>query len=61
MTAEDLVQSANCAFVATGITANSLLQAPQHTPEGWRTSSIVLTARHPGLFVDALPDLRGTR
>jgi fructose-1,6-bisphosphatase II len=58
MTAEDLVRSGDCAFVATGITSNSLLSAPQHTPEGWRTSSIVLTPRHPGLFVDALPDLR---
>jgi len=60
MTAEDLVGSSDCAFVATGITSNSLLPAPERTPEGWRTSSIVLTARHPGLFVDALPELRGT-
>ncbi len=61
MTAEDLVASDDCAFVATGITSNSLLPAPRATPEGWRTSSIVLTRRHPGLFVDALPDVRGTR
>ncbi len=60
MTAEDLVGSTDCAFMATGITPNSLLAAPRQTPQGWRTSSIVLSPRHPGLFVDALPDLRGT-
>ncbi|MDP8938604.1 MAG: class II fructose-bisphosphatase [Actinomycetota bacterium] len=60
MTAEDLVGSTDCAFVATGITNNSLLAAPRQTPQGWRTSSIVMSPRHPGLFVDALPDLRST-
>ena len=59
MSAEDLVGSTDCAFIATGITPNAMLAAPLETPQGWRTSSIVLTPRHPGLFVDALPDLRG--
>jgi len=58
MSAEDLVSSDNCAFVATGITNNSLMAAPRSTPSGWRTTSIVLSPRHPGLFLEALPDLR---
>jgi len=59
MSAEDVVSSANCAFVATGITSNSLMAAPRSTPSGWRTTSIVISPRHPGLFLEALPDLRG--
>jgi fructose-1,6-bisphosphatase II len=57
-TAEDLVGSEDCVFIATGITSNPLLPAPEETPWGWRTHSFVVTPRHPGLFVEALPDLR---
>ena len=58
MTAEDLVRSGDCAFIATGITPNQLLRAPEETPWGWRTHSFVVSPRHPGLFVEALPGLR---
>ncbi len=58
MTAEDLVGSDDCTFIATGITPNALLPAPEETPWGWRTHSIVVTPRHPGLFVEALAGLR---
>ncbi len=58
MTAEDLVRSDDCAFITTGITPNALLPAPEETPWGWRTHSIVVTPRHPGLFVEALAGLR---
>jgi fructose-1,6-bisphosphatase II len=54
MTAEDLVGSDDCTFIATGVTPNVLLPAPEETPWGWRTHSIVVTPRHPGLFVQAL-------
>ena len=59
LTAEDLVRSGDCVFLATGITSNALLPAPEQTPWGWRTHSFVVTARHPGLFVNALPGLSG--
>ncbi len=58
MTTEDLVRSDDCTFIATGITPNALLAAPEETPWGWRTHSIVVTPRHPGLFVEALTGLR---
>ena len=58
MTTEDLVGSDDCTFIATGITPNALLLAPEQTPWGWRTHSIVVTPRHPGLFVEALTGLR---
>ena len=58
MTIEDLVRSDDCAFIATGITPNALLPAPEQTPWGWRTHSILVTPRHPGLFVEALSGLR---
>ena len=58
MTVEDLVGSDDCTFIATGITPNALLPAPEETPWGWRTHSIVVTPRHPGLFVEALAGLR---
>ena len=58
MTAEDLVRSDDCTFIATGITPNALLPAPEETPWGWRTHSILVTPRHPGLFVEALAGLR---
>ena len=58
MTAEDLVGSDDCTFIATGITPNALLAAPEETPWGWRCHSIVVTPRHPGLFVEALTGLR---
>ncbi|MDP1807807.1 MAG: class II fructose-bisphosphatase [Acidimicrobiales bacterium] len=54
LTAEDLVRSGDCVFIATGITSNPLLAAPEETPWGWRTHSFVVTPRHPGLFVEAL-------
>ena len=55
LTAEDLVGSADSAFIATGITANPLIPAPRETPWGWRTHSFLVTPRHPGLFVESLP------
>jgi fructose-1,6-bisphosphatase II len=58
MTADELVRSGDCTFIATGITSNQLLAAPEQTPWGWRTHSFVVTPRHPGLFVEALPELR---
>ena len=58
MTTEDLIRSDDCAFIATGITPNALLPAPEQTPWGWRTHSILVTPRHPGLFVEALTGLR---
>ena len=58
MTVDDLVGSDDCTFIATGITPNALLPAPEETPWGWRTHSIVVTPRHPGLFVEALAGLR---
>lgn len=61
LTVEDLVRSGDCLFIATGITSNPLLPAPEQTPWGWRTHSFVVTPRHPGLFVEALPGLRGSR
>ncbi len=56
----DLVRSGDCLFIATGITSNPLLPAPEQTPWGWRTHSFVVTPRHPGLFVEALPGPRGS-
>ena len=56
LTMDDMVRSADCAFIATGITANPLIPAPEQTPWGWRTHSFVVTPRHPGLFVEALPE-----
>jgi fructose-1,6-bisphosphatase II len=55
LTAEDMVRSGDCAFIATGITPNALLPAPEETPWGWRIHSFVVTPRHPGLFVESLP------
>ena len=55
LTVDDLVRSGDCAFIATGITSNPLLPAAEETLWGWRTHSFVVTTRHPGLFVDALP------
>ena len=55
MSAEDMVRSGDCVFIATGITSNALLPAPERTMWGWRTHSLVVTPRHPGLFVEALP------
>jgi fructose-1,6-bisphosphatase II len=52
---EDLVRSPDCVFIATGITANALLPAPEETPSGWRTHSFLVTPHHPGLMVQALP------
>jgi fructose-1,6-bisphosphatase II len=60
LTVEDLVRSGDCVFIATGITPNPLLPAPEQTPWGWRTHSFVVTPRHPGLFVEALPRLGGS-
>lgn len=37
LTVEDMVRSADCAFIATGVTANPLLPAPEQTAWGWRT------------------------
>ena len=59
LTVEDLVRSEDCVFIATGITPNALLPAPEETPWGWVTHSFVVTPRHPGLFVRALPRLQG--
>ncbi|MGI8808491.1 MAG: class II fructose-bisphosphatase [Acidimicrobiales bacterium] len=59
LTVDDLVRSDDCVFIATGITPNALLPAPEQTPSGWRTHSFVVTPRHPGLFVQALPRLQG--
>jgi fructose-1,6-bisphosphatase II len=59
LTADDLVRSGDCVFIATGITSNQLLPAPEQTPWGWRTHSFVVTPRHPGLFVEALSGRRG--
>jgi fructose-1,6-bisphosphatase II len=57
MTAEDMVRSGDCTFIATGITSNALLAAPEQTPWGWRTHSFLVTPNHPGLFLEALPEL----
>ncbi|MDQ4068310.1 MAG: class II fructose-bisphosphatase [Actinomycetota bacterium] len=58
MTTEDLIRSDDCTFIATGITPNALLPAPEQTAWGWRTHSILVTPRHPGLFIEALTGLR---
>ncbi len=54
LTAEDLVRSGDSVFIATGITSNPLLAAPEETPYGWRTHSFLVTPAHRGLFVEAL-------
>ena len=59
LTVENLVRSDDCVFLATGITSNPLLPAPEETPWGWRTHSFMVTPRHPGLFVWALARLQG--
>ncbi|MDQ6839489.1 MAG: class II fructose-bisphosphatase [Actinomycetota bacterium] len=59
LSVEDLVRSGDCTFIATGITSNPLLPAPEQTPWGWRTHSFVVTPRHPGLVVEALPTTAG--
>ncbi len=59
LTVENLVSSDDCVFLATGITSNPLLPAPEETPWGWRTHSFMVTPRHPGLFVRALARLQG--
>jgi fructose-1,6-bisphosphatase II len=57
LTLDDLVSSADCVFVATAVTASALLDAPEREHKGWRTRSLVVTPRHPALFVDGLhPD-----
>jgi fructose-1,6-bisphosphatase II len=54
LTLEDLVGSPMGAFVATGVTTSALLHAPQPTPWGWRTQSLLVTPKHQSLFVDAV-------
>lgn len=51
---DDLVAGDACAFVATAVTNSTLLHAPQPSPDGWRTSSVIITPRHRSLFVEAL-------
>jgi fructose-1,6-bisphosphatase II len=54
LTLDDLVGSDDCVFVATGVTDTALLSEPHREPKGWRTHSLVVTPRHPALFVEAL-------
>ncbi len=51
---DDLVAHDACAFVATAVTDNTMMPAPQATADGWRTSSVIVTPRHRPLFVQAL-------
>jgi fructose-1,6-bisphosphatase II len=48
----DLVAGDDCVFVATGVTGGTLLGRPEPGPAGWRTSSLLATPDHPGLFVE---------
>jgi len=49
------------ADLALGVGAtHPLLPAPEQTAWGGRTHSFVVTPRHPGLFVEALPGLGGS-
>ncbi len=54
LTLDELVTDPACVFVATGVTSTPLLPAPERAPSGWRTHSLVVTPRHPALFVEAL-------
>jgi fructose-1,6-bisphosphatase II len=60
LTLDDLVASAACTFVATGVTNSALLSAPRPTLSGWRAQSLVITPCHQPLFVDALLPLDAT-
>lgn len=57
----DLVGSAECCFVATGVTESAVLRAPflpsdgsGDGEDGWSTQSFVSTPRHRGLLVETL-------
>ena len=54
LTVDDLVKSSECAFVATGVTQTPMFAAPELTAGGWRVRSMVVTPRHPSLYVEAL-------
>jgi fructose-1,6-bisphosphatase II len=54
LTLDDLVGTSSCTFVATAVTPTPLLRAPERVEDGWRTHSLVVTPRHPALFVDGL-------
>ena len=54
LTLDDLVATDDCVFVATAVTTGTLMRAPERTPWGWRTHSLVVTPRHRGLHVQAL-------
>lgn len=54
MSLDDLVDSDECCFVSTGVTRSELLDAPRHTPEGWRTQTFLSTPRHPRQLVEAV-------
>ena len=51
---DDLVSSDDCVFVATAVTATVFLPAPEKTPDGWKLSSLVVTTKHPSLFVTSV-------
>jgi fructose-1,6-bisphosphatase II len=54
LTLDDLVPGQGRVFVATAVTETPLLAAPSRSDDGWRTHSLVVTTRHPALFVEAL-------
>lgn len=51
---DDLVSGEDCVFVATAVTSTVFLPAPEKTPGGWKLGSLVVTPRHPSLFVTAV-------
>ncbi len=51
---DDLVDSPDCAFIATGVTTSALLPGPEPTPWGVRVRSILVTPKHKGALVENL-------
>jgi fructose-1,6-bisphosphatase II len=48
----DLVADDDCVFAATAVTGGPLLRPPAPGPAGMRTSSLLATPDHPGMFID---------
>ena len=57
---DELAASPECVFVATAVTGTPMLPAPELTPAGWKVRSLVVTPRHPSLFVESLLPRNGS-
>ena len=56
---DELAGSPDCVFVATAVTGTPMLPAPELTPAGWKVRSLVVTPKHPALYVESLLSREG--